>query len=121
MERDGVFRHDYRGRATYYDGTGVLGELWLALGGDPSTLLAAAQPPAPDSPPETPEAACRRHQAARLLVEGARRAFALPLFDPATGEGATAEQCLAVLDAWLNWMENRNVGQADRRLARDCG
>jgi hypothetical protein len=97
---------------TYHDGAGqvfadpvaVYRRFMEAVGGDPDPLLQAAQRPQ-DGAPEEPGALLRRLDAERQLADAARTALPMRPFDPATGEGATDEDCLAALYAWMEWLE----------------
>lgn len=69
------------------------------------------------TPPEEAAAAlaageARWTAAAGRLVEFVRRAFAMAPFDPATGTGATEEDCLAALEDYHAWMRSKKAPAA---------
>jgi hypothetical protein len=102
-ERNVFAYHDGAGTA-YADPVAVYRRFMEAVGGDPDPLLKAAQRPAPGAA-EDPGGLLRRLDAERLLALAARAALPMRPFDPATGEGATDEDCLAALYAWMEWLE----------------
>jgi hypothetical protein len=102
--------HDGAGQA-FADPLAVYRRFMRATEGDPDPLLRAAQRPA-DGAAEEPGALLRRLDAEARLAEAARVALPMRPFDPATGEGATDEDCLGALYAWLEWLEGNAGGAA---------
>jgi hypothetical protein len=111
-----IFRYNDGSADVYADPVAVYRRFMEATEGDPDPLLKAAQrpDPGPDGTPprEEPGALLHRLDAERQLVEAARVALPMKPFDPTTGGGATDEQCLAALYAWLSHLEGGGRGAA---------
>lgn len=107
---DQVFSDEERRVFAYHDGAGTVhGDplaIWrrmlAAFDGDLDVVLEQA-----------------RHDQAAVwapamgrLVEAVRDVFAMRPFDPATGQGATDEDCLAALRAWQGWLAKKKATAA---------
>ena len=123
-----VFNEQLRKVFPYFNGAAqVWGDplaiyraLMKEFDGDTTPVLEAfrsrAQIPA-GTPPEEAAAAMAAGEAcwtaaAGRLVEFVRKAFAMVPFDPATGCGATEEDCLAALEAYHAWMATKKAPAA---------
>lgn len=92
-----VFRY-FNGVADVYgDPVAIYRQLLGAFGGDLDLIVENSLHPAPEvSAP-----------AIGRLVDAVRSAFSMVPFDPATGEGATEPDCLAALDQWRGWIQEK--------------
>lgn len=112
-EERSIFKYHNGEKEIWADPLAIRRQLTLAFGGDPDAALDAAQPPvyvkAPDGsePPVNPVAEVHAARGLGRLMEGVREAFGMTPFDPDSGKGATEEQCMKALQAYLDFLESK--------------
>ncbi len=77
----------------------------LAASGDPDPDLAAAAKRPVEGEKEDAGDRVARLEAEGRLADATARAFALPAYDPQTGQGHTESELLDLMDQFLGWLE----------------
>lgn len=92
----GPYPSGRKGELLYGDPLKIYRRLVHYLDGDPNTVLENTH----DDKPEPV-----RFEATERVVDAVIRSFDLKPFDPATGEGATEDDCFTILDVYQEWLE----------------
>lgn len=108
MQKD-VFQY-WNGSATVFaDPMAVHRELTLALDGNPQAVLEKLEK---DEQGEYRQPLPVALQALGKLLAAVRQVFQMPAIAPATGEGATDDECLAAVNAYLAWADQKKTRRA---------
>jgi hypothetical protein len=112
QQKRNIFKYFDGKQDAYADPLAVYRGFMGYFSGDPDPVLQAARAkPRPDGTPEPPADRMARLEAERDLAACARECLDMAPWDRTTGEGATEEDCLKALYAWLEWLEG-NAGTA---------
>jgi hypothetical protein len=109
------YRRPLTGDVVYADPVAAKRQFVLALGCSLNSVLedwnASAVPEGATSEMKQqanlPENVIRAAQAEERLVEAARGVFDLPPLNPATGEGVSDQECIEVIEAFLDFFRQR--------------